>query len=130
SSGGGLVTRVVLVERPDTAIPEATRPNLPIELTLPPNLDPLAEARDRGRPLLVLRLGQRQVSAAELAAQGLAGTVLLPGDKVLPVPPVPPWVPWTCAPVYDPILGPPAPAAELCVPDGGDVGLPAGNDPY
>ncbi len=52
--------------------------------------------------------------------------MLLPGDKVLPTPTVPPWLAWNCFPVIDPRGGPINPAAFTCVPDGGDVGLPAG----
>ena len=56
-----------------------------------------------------------------------AGTVLLPGDKMLGPPMATPYVPWSCFPVYDPFAGP-KPATEECVRDGGDAGVPAGLD--
>ncbi len=126
---GGLVTRVVTVERPDGAIPVATRSDLPLEFTSPPGQDPAVEALRHGRPLLVVRLGQRQVGPDELARCAAPGTVLLPGERVLPLPRDRPCVPWTCAPVSDPRLGPYPPADEVCFHDGGDVGLKAGHDP-
>src|SRR5262249_22464723 len=125
---GALVTRVLTVERPEDAYPLATRADDPLEFDLPPGRDPLKEALRHGRPLLVFRMGQRQLAPEELAAQGIPGTVLLPGEKVLPPPRVPPFVPWTCAPVFDPVLGPYPPEAEICCHDGGDVGMRAGYD--
>jgi uncharacterized repeat protein (TIGR01451 family) len=126
--GGGVVTRLVVLERPDVAIPEASRVDQPIELTVPPERDPEIEAREHGRTLLVERLGQRQLSPEELAAQGIPGTVLLPGEHALPPASALPWLPWACMQVYDPVLGPPNPSEELCIPDGGDFGMQAGHD--
>ncbi len=123
---GGLVTRVVYLENPDTAVPAASTPDRPLELPVPPGRDPLAEAHERGRPVLVVRLGQRQLSTAELAAESVPGTILLPGEKILPPPRLPPWVPWHGIPVFDPVLGKPFPGAEYTLFDGGDVGLQAG----
>jgi uncharacterized repeat protein (TIGR01451 family) len=127
-ASGALVTRVITVERPETAVPEATRPDRPLEFNVPPGQDPLKTALQFGRPLLVFRMGQRQLSAEELACTGIPGTVLLPGERVLPPPRDPPCVPWTCAPLSDPRLGPYPPSEEICFHDGGDVGLPAGYD--
>jgi uncharacterized repeat protein (TIGR01451 family) len=81
-----------------------------------------------GRPLLVVRMGQRQLSPEELASCGVPGTVLLPGERVLPPPRDPPCVPWNAAPISDPRLGPYPPESEMCIPDGGDTGLRAGHD--
>jgi len=75
-----------------------------------------------------MRLGQLEVTAKELAAQGKSGTILMPGERVLPLPRVPPGVPWTCYPVYDPILGPPDASHHITIYDGGDSGMPAGLD--
>jgi uncharacterized repeat protein (TIGR01451 family) len=125
----GLVTRVVVLERPELALPVATRPDRPVELTVPPNLDPVAEGWSHGRVLLVLRLGQRELSEPELVEQGLRGTILLPGEKGLAEPAMPPWLTWQCVPLlYDPVLGPEPPSKEMCVPDGGDSGIRAGYD--
>jgi uncharacterized repeat protein (TIGR01451 family) len=125
---GALVTRVITVERPETAFPQATRPDRPLEFTLPPGGDPLKAALEHGRPLVVFRMGQRQLSPEELAACGIPGTVLVPPESVLQLPHAPPFFPWTCAPVWDPRLGPYPPSEEICFHDGGDVGLPAGYD--
>jgi uncharacterized repeat protein (TIGR01451 family) len=128
--GESLVTKAVVLERPELALPVASRADHPIELAVPAGRDPIGDAGERGRVLLILRMGQRDWSEAELAAQGLPGTVLLPGEKGLTVPPVPPWFPWQCVPVllYDPLHGPEHASAEMCIPDGGDSGLRAGYD--
>ena len=126
---GALVTKVVVLERPDTAIPQASKAEDPFEIDVLPNHDPFAEARQHGQPLLAMRMGQREITVKELAAQGISGTVLMPGERVLPLPRVPPWVPWHCYPVYDPILGMPDPSHHITIYDGGDSGMPAGLDP-
>jgi uncharacterized repeat protein (TIGR01451 family) len=127
-ASGALVTRVITLERPETAIPEATRPDRPLEFNLPPGGDPLKESLKFGRALVVFRMGQRQLAPEELAVCGIPGTVLLPGERVLPPPRDPPCVPWACAPLYDPRLGPYSPCDEICFHDGGDMGFPAGYD--
>jgi uncharacterized repeat protein (TIGR01451 family) len=124
---GALVTRVVSLEDPERAVPVATKPDRPLEFQVPPGRDPLQEARERGRPFLVFRMGQREFSPEEIAQQTVPGTVLLPGDKFLPTPQVPPCLPWTCLPLFDPLLGP-RQTPEVFVKDGGDVGLRAGVD--
>ena len=118
---GALVTKVIYLEHPERAIPSAAPPGAPHELELPPRYDALAAAREQGRPVLIVRLGERDFTDQELAVQAVPGTILLPGDKVLPPPACPPWVPWTCLPFYDPILGP-RPPEEECLHDGGDTG--------
>src|SRR5262249_30890020 len=88
---------------------------------------PLAESRKYGRPVLVMRVGDRVASDAELKQQSVPNTILFPGEKALPLPPLPPQLPWACFPWYDPIHGP-RPAEEECLRDGGDAGTPAGFD--
>ena len=124
---GGLVTKVIYLESPDRAFGVATQPDQPLETEVRPTLDPVAEARLLGRPVLILRLGGRTLTDQEVAREAVAGTVLLPGDKMLGPPMRPPYVPWACFPVYDPIAGP-KPAIEECLRDGGDAGVPAGLD--
>jgi uncharacterized repeat protein (TIGR01451 family) len=126
---GTLVTRRFLLERPDVAIPEATKADQPIELTVPTERNAEELACERGRTLLVVRLGQRQMAPEELVAQAVPGTILLPGEKALAPARDLPCLPWGSWPVYDPVLGPPNPAEELCIPDGGDCGQQAGHDP-
>src|SRR5262249_23676836 len=65
----------------------------------------------------------------ELAAQGIPGTVLFPGENVLPPPRDLPWLPQACYPLYDPKLGPASCENEICFWDGGDRGLPVGYGP-
>jgi uncharacterized repeat protein (TIGR01451 family) len=125
---GALVTRIAVLERQDLALPEASRADQPIELTVPAERDPEDVVREHGRALMVVRLGQRQLSPDELAAQGIPGTIMLPGERTLPPARDLPCVPWTCLPLYDPVLGHPNPCAEVCIPDGGDFGLQAGHD--
>jgi uncharacterized repeat protein (TIGR01451 family) len=126
---GAVVAKMLLLERPETAIPIATRPEVPLEITLPPSRDPYVEAAERGRPLVVLHMGGREYTPQELAAQGVPGTVLLPGEKVLPPPRDPPCLPWMCYPFTDPRVGQSPPEDEVCFHDGGDQGLRAGINP-
>jgi uncharacterized repeat protein (TIGR01451 family) len=126
---GSVVNKVVVLERPETALPVATRADQPLEITVPPNRDPLQDAQDRGRPLLVLHMGERDVTPQEMQAQGIPGTMLLPGEKVLPPPRDPPCLPWWCYPLVDPLAGQSSPADEVCFHDGGDGGLRAGIGP-
>jgi uncharacterized repeat protein (TIGR01451 family) len=123
---GSVVTKVVVLEKPETAVPVATTSDRPFEITVPPQYDPFLEAQQRGRPLLVMHMGEIQATPLELAAQGIPGTVLLPGESVLPPPRDPPCLPWMCYPLVDPRTGLPCPAEEICFHDGGDMGLPAG----
>jgi uncharacterized repeat protein (TIGR01451 family) len=118
---GALVTKVIYLEHPERAIPNAASPKQLFETDVLPERDPLAMAREFGRPMLILRLGEREFTDQELAAQSVPGTILLPGDKMLGPPRAAPWVPWTCIPFYDPLLGP-KPPEEECLHDGGDVG--------
>jgi len=127
-AGGALVTRILLLERPDGAIPEATRPNQPIELTASTDREAEAMAQDRGRALVVVRVGQRQWGAEELAAQGIPGTILCPGDPSLGPARDLPCLRWACVPAYESALGQLTPPEEVCIPDGGDFGLQAGFD--
>jgi uncharacterized repeat protein (TIGR01451 family) len=124
---GSFLTKVVYLENPDLAVAAATRPDQPLEQNLPPSYDLLQEARGRGRPMVLFRMGQRDVSIEELAHQSVPGTVLFPGDLVLAPPGCPPQLPFACFPVYDPLIGP-KPAEEECLHDGGDSGTPAGLD--
>jgi uncharacterized repeat protein (TIGR01451 family) len=124
---GAVLTKVLLLEHPDRALPTATLPDRPVELRATPDQDPLKVAREHGRPVLIMRVGMRDFNPEEIARQAVPGTVLLPGDKFLGSPGCRPWVPWECFPVYDPILGPRPPEDE-CLHDGGDAGLPAGID--
>jgi uncharacterized repeat protein (TIGR01451 family) len=118
------LNKVVVLERPESAIPAATKPDEPLEIAVIGNRDPLHEAFERGQPLLLMQMGSRELTRAEIA--NVPGTLLLPGEKALAAPLVAPWVAWQCFPVIDPRAGPGDPNDFMHVPDGGDVGLPAG----
>jgi uncharacterized repeat protein (TIGR01451 family) len=120
------LTKVVVLERPDSAVPAAASPDAPLEIVVPTNGNLMREAGERGQSLLVLHMGGREFSRAELA--NVPGTVLLPGEKVLPLPAYAPWLAWNCFPVIDPRAGTVPPGDFMLVPDGGDVDLPAGFD--
>jgi uncharacterized repeat protein (TIGR01451 family) len=124
---GTLITKVIYLEDPERALPVATQPGEPVEVEIRPGEDPLEGARALGRPMVILRLGSRTLTAEELASQAIANTILLPGDATLGPPAAPPFIPWACFPVYDPRYGP-RPPIEECLRDGGDAGLPVGLD--
>ncbi len=118
-----------MLERPDLAIPLQSRTHDPLEVRVPPTGDPIVEAMDRGQPLALVQMGQRELTPDELAFTGLSGTVMMPGEKVLGPPRLPPAGPWACFPVVDPMAGPVNPGPYNCIPDGGDIGLPIGFGP-
>ena len=119
-----IVRRAILLERPDNALPLASTSDSPIEINVPPNKDILQETRHLGIPLVIAHLGERKLETAEMT--NVPGTILLPGDKVLPTPPLPPILPFACQPVFDPVHGPMHPSDMSFLPDGGDTGLRAG----
>jgi uncharacterized repeat protein (TIGR01451 family) len=118
---GGVITKVVYLEDPCKAVPVATEAHQPLEFDVPPTKDPLAEASCHGRPVLILRLGQRQATPLELAHQTVPGTMLLPNDKFLPPAACKPMLPGSPFPLPDP--------HEECLRDGGDCGYPLGIGP-
>jgi uncharacterized repeat protein (TIGR01451 family) len=125
---GNLVSKVVYLEHPDRAFPILTPPDLPIENDILPGHNLLDEVRDRGRPMLIIRMGGRLlVSDEELAQSSVPGTILYPGEKVMSPAARPPCLLWDCRPFYDPRLGP-KPPEEECLHDGGDQGIRAGFD--
>jgi len=123
---GGLVTKVITLERPDQAIPAASDANQPLEVPVTVRQDPLEEAQLRGKALAVMHLGRRQYTPQELAAEAIAGTVLLPGEKVLGEPASPPRLMSRCYPIIDPIAGPADWTRDVTLYDGGDTPPPAG----
>jgi uncharacterized repeat protein (TIGR01451 family) len=125
---GVLLTKVIYLEHPDRAAPAATRPGQLLERAVSPGEDLLEEARQYGRPMVVVRVGGRPQDTAELMRQAIPGTILLPGEKSLPPARVPPFVPCLTALPYDPVLGPRQPEEE-CLQDGGDIGRRAGIGP-
>ena len=56
---GRLVTRVIYLEDPQTALPLADEPNTQRTVDVRPDMDPLLMADRLGRPVAVLRMGSR-----------------------------------------------------------------------
>jgi uncharacterized repeat protein (TIGR01451 family) len=125
---GVLVTKAIYLEDPARAVPVETRPDQPIEFADATEDAAIRAATEGGRLVAVLRFGNRQPDADELAAAHVPGTVLLPGEQHLPAPAAPPVFQWCGIPLYDPISGPRIPAEE-CFTDGGDTGPRLGIGP-
>jgi len=124
---GSLITKVFYLEDPCKAIAELGRRDRPFEAELPPERDLLDEARNLGRPVLVVRLGNRNVSDEELHACSVPNTILFPGECDMGWPRRPPMLPFATWQWYDPIHGP-KPLVEECLCDGGDRCEPVGFD--
>jgi uncharacterized repeat protein (TIGR01451 family) len=125
---GNLICKIIYLENPDRAVPSTTPPQQPMELSFPPGSDLAAEARDRGRLMLIVRIGGRSlVSDEELCHSTVPGTILFPGERMLSPAALPPCLPCDCRPFYDPRWGP-KPLDEECLNDGGDHGRRAGFD--
>jgi len=118
------IRKAILLERADHAIPLATTSDQPIEINIPATGDLLRDTRYAGVPLVLMHMGERKLDPVEML--NVPGTILLPGDKVLPAPTMPPHIPFACQPVFDPVAGPMNPSDLTALPDGGDTGLRAG----
>jgi uncharacterized repeat protein (TIGR01451 family) len=125
---GALVTKLFVLENPDRAVPVATLADQPLENVVSPDRNLLEEAWTIGRPMVVLRLGERQATEEELLAKSIPGTMLLPGDPFLGPPALAPCVPYKCFRVTDPLHGW-GYLNEECLKDGGDAPPPAGFGP-
>jgi uncharacterized repeat protein (TIGR01451 family) len=125
---GGMVTKIVFLEDPLQAPAVRSTPVQPVEFDVLQGNDPLEQARVRGRPMAIVRLGERDVPPAELLALAIPGTVYVPGDRGLPPPAYPPTLPLAMWQWFDPVLGPKKPLEEI-LPDGGDIGPRVGIDP-
>lgn len=121
------VKKAVVLERADEAVPRQSRAETPFEFVVPPNRDIHEEAHARGQVLLLAYMGERKFRPEEMLL--IPGTVLLPGDKVLPPPRLAPFLPWRLCPIVDPVAGIPHPGDLITLWDGGDVALPAGLKP-
>lgn len=125
---GAMLTKVHFLEDPLLAQPVATRPDEPLLADIPAILDPLWEARQRGRLMAIVRFGEREPTKEELARTAVPNTILFPGDPRLGPPPIPPSLPWAHVPIFDPLIGVKR-GLEECLPDGGDTGLRVGVGP-
>jgi uncharacterized repeat protein (TIGR01451 family) len=125
---GGMVTKVIFLEDPAHAVPVATTPTNPAVLYARNDCVAFDEARRLGRPMVIVRLGERTFTPDEVAAENVPGTLLPPGGSELAPPVVPPTVPFVPVQFIDPVLGP-KPCPEECLPDGGDSGALMGIGP-
>jgi uncharacterized repeat protein (TIGR01451 family) len=125
---GRLLTKVYYLEDPEQSAGIPTTPDQPLELEVRPGDDPLEEARARGRPVMIWRIGERSMSPEELIQESIAGTLLFPGDSMMAAPGVPSCLPAPCYQFFDPHLGP-RPEVEEYLCDGGDTGARAGIGP-
>jgi uncharacterized repeat protein (TIGR01451 family) len=114
---GNLITKVIYLENPDRAIPTATQPGELLETPVVREVDLMREARARGRPIAIFRLGGRMPTLDELVGLNVPGTILLPGERFVPPASLPP-----CLPLWK------GQAEEECIHDGGDRGERVGYD--
>ena len=78
---GRLITKVYYLEDPDQAVPVQGRPGEAFESIALTEEDAIKEARLRGRPMLIVRIGERPFTKDELARENVPGTVLFPGSS-------------------------------------------------
>lgn len=116
---GSMITKVIYLEHPDRADPVPTKDGEIRESEIPPGRDLEVEARQKGRIVLMIHLGERVPTMHELAMTNVPGTILMPGEKVV-----------------GPAAAPPClfghsgsrPLDEETIHDGGDRLYPAGFD--
>ena len=122
---GAVVTKVIYLEDPDKAIPAEIPADTPVEVNDDTETLALKNARESGRLMAIIRLGDRRPPVRELAAVAIEGTILMPGEKYLRTPVAPPVFPFWGVPLFDPILGPRGPKEE-CFDNGDDKKNPLG----
>src|SRR5205085_6175474 len=115
------------LEDADRALPVEGVAGQALEFPAESEEEAIKAARTRGRPMLIVRLGERPATKEELAFENVPGTILFPGARP-PIPAVPPRFPFSGIIVYDPIIGAKG-ASEECIKDGGDVGPRAAPGP-
>ena len=82
---GNVINKVVFLEKVSKAIPESSPPDNPFEIVVEPPNDPLAEARNRGLPVMTVRMGQRQEREAELSPRGFPAPFCFPATPIFPI---------------------------------------------
>ncbi len=124
---GNLVTKVIYLENSEKAESVSTTIDNPIESYVPLDSNLVEEARDRGRIMVILRIGGKSIDERELFANAIPGTVQLESEKFLSHPKHPPIIPHESFSFFDPKLGPRFNKEELLF-DGGDHYPKAGYD--
>ncbi len=128
AAAGSMITKVIYLEHPDRAAPTATTPAEPIETDVGAECDALQQSFDLGRPVLIVRIGERAINEEEMLRSAILGTLMPPGEKYLAPARMKPFLPYSGWQFVDPHSGPRA-AEEECVRDGGDRGVRVGLDP-
>ncbi len=124
---GNLITKVIYLEDSEKAESVTTTIENPIESYVPADSNLVQDARNRGRVMVIFRMGGKTISEQELQANSIPGTVQLEGEKYLPTPRFAPIIPFESFAFFDPKLGPRFSKAELIY-DGGDQLPKAGYD--
>lgn len=68
-----LLTKILVLEDPATAMPLQTDPDEPVVYDMPQTVDPIRRAKELGLVMLVVRIGDRVLTSEELASIGLVG---------------------------------------------------------
>jgi hypothetical protein len=116
---GRLVTKILILESPDKADAIQTQTDQVLEYRYNLEEEALKELEEKGRMLLIARLGERTYSNEELAFENVPGTIFFSDMKIPPRPVAPPCFPYAGVMLFDPILGPKI-STEECLTDGGD----------
>ena len=74
---GGYITKLIVLEHPDRAVPLASDKDQPMETSVTPHTNLLEEAWMLGRPMAVVRIGERQADPTELHGKAIPGTMAL-----------------------------------------------------
>jgi uncharacterized repeat protein (TIGR01451 family) len=122
---GVVLTKVIYLEDPEKALPAQVDRDAPVEMPDTTDDTALKAARDNGRLMAIVRVGNLKPTAEQLSRFAVPGTVLLPGERELKAPAVPPVFAYWAVPMFDPILGP-KPVKEEFFVDGGDRNDPLG----
>ncbi len=123
--GGKLITKVYYLENPEKAVNLASQADAPLEFNSATEIEAIKEAREKGRPVLIVRVGERPYLPEELRFENVPGTVWSPGTTPVPTPTIAPRFWPTSIPMYDPTIGPKISNFE-CLHDGGDLNTPLG----
>jgi fimbrial isopeptide formation D2 family protein len=126
---GKMITKIYYLEDPEQALNLSLKPEEPIEFTSMTVEEAVKQSRLRGRPMVIMTVGNKPLDNEQLKQEQVLGTILFPGVTKIPMPALPPRLPFHGVNVYDPLLGPRG-LKEECLYDGGDpkknIGL--GND--
>jgi len=125
---GTMVTKYIYLEDPTKAVPIEAKPDQPLEFSDLTERDAEAAAKNNGRLVAIVRVGDRSPDADLYASFNLPGTMLLPGSNALGIPKVGPCLPFYGVPLFDAVIGY-KPTPEECLTDGGDKGPRLGIGP-